>query len=186
MNPIAKVKRLFINQPYLALFPISEKSEAERSQLLENFNTCDVNQKTETTELLNTIYDYAKAKVIFSKIDQSSIERNLKKSYFTKKIKEKDKETGEKEVKKITKKRRGSERIIERFTKLKKNSETKVSSYEDLLAALENGSLTEKHIPLLDELLSEHKYKGWIYKVLIIIVISTPIIVFALAKIFNL
>lgn len=183
LSMFSKVKQIFLNQPYIALYPISDKSDKEKAELVESFNTCNISEESETATLLNTIYEYTLAKIETTKMDKDSIERNLANSYKTKKHKIKDKETGEKKVEKIKTEKKGNKRIIERFQKLQDENSKHKEKYEDLLKAIENGTLTVKHLPLIDDLLKENKYKTWIYKLFVILVIVVPITIFILAKV---
>ena len=180
---ISKVKRVFLNQPYLALYPISDKTDIEKAELVRTFNTCDLSEESETATLLSTLYKYTLAKVETAKLNKDSIERNLANSYKTKKHKTKDKETGEKKVEKITTERKGNKKIIERFQTLQERNEQDSEKYEELVQAFEQSKLTVEHLPLIDSLLLEHKYKKWIYKVLLIAIIAVPILLYVLPKI---
>lgn len=181
----SKVKRVFLNQPYLALYPISDKTDIEKAELVKAFNTCDLSKESETATLLSTLYEYSLAKVKTTKLNKDSIERNLANSYKTKKRKIKDKETGEKKVEKITTERKGNKIIIERFKKLQERNEQDSEKYEELVQAFERSKITVEHLSLIDSLILEHKYKKWIYKVLLIVVISVPILLYVLPKLIN-
>lgn len=182
---ITHIKQVFINQPYFSLYPISDKTLQEQNTLIEDLNSCDVNEDTEISALLTALYEYAQTKVFHLHQNGESLERNLSYSYKTKKSKVKNKETGEEEVNKETVEKRGTKKIIERYQNLQENNKQSTERYQELMQAFETGSLTREHIPLLDELLKENKYKKWIYKALLISVIAIPILIFVLAKAFH-
>lgn len=182
---ISKVKQVFLNQPYLALYPISNKTEEEKNSLVTAFNTCDPGEGSEVSVLLSTLYTYALNKITMARLDEENIERNLSYSYKTKKTKTKNKETGEKEITKSKVEKKGAKRTIEMFQRRKDNKTKETERYEDLVQAFENSTLTIEHLALCDELLKENKYKKWIYTILLIAVVAIPILVFVLAKVFQ-
>lgn len=180
------IKRLFLNEPYLSLYPLSGKSEKDQNSLIESFNSCDLSEDAENTETsfwVSTLYGYALAKVETNKLDGESIERNLNFSYKTKRRRKKNKETGEKEIQTETIEKKNNQKIIERFQRMKEKNSEDAEKYMNLVQAFEKSTLTKEDIPLLDELLREHKYKKWMYIVGIVAVICLPIIVFILSKV---
>ena len=179
-----RIRQLFINKPFLTLYPISEKPDNEQKALVEAFNQCDSSENTDTTILLSSLYEYARAKLSLSKAELESIERNLSQSYKTKKIRKKNKDTGEVEINKVTSEKSGAKNTIERFQNLKEENMKRTEKYEYLIKAIENGTLSVQDLPVLDELLEDNKYKRWVYSVLLTIAILIPILIFLLAKIF--
>ena len=180
-----KIWKFFLNQPYFTLYPISEMPEIKQYALIEAFNNCDLIEDNETTMLLSSLYSYALDKVTTKRIQKESIERNLGFSYKTKKVKKGNKETGGKETDQVTVEKNGNKQIIERFQRLQEENIKSTERYENLIQAIENRTLTKEHLSLFDELLMDNKYKKWMYIVYTVAVIAIPILIFILAKVFN-
>lgn len=179
---LATIKQLFFNHPFLSLYPICEKTNDEKEELIASFNSCDINEESETATLVNELYAYTLSKVNLYQYESESLERNLNHSYKTKKIKTLNEETGKKEKSKITVEKRGSKRIIERFKSREEFAEKNTERFRELAEAFEQRSLTKEHLPLLDMLLEENRYKKWLYTTAMTIVLLLPIVVFVLAK----
>lgn len=156
-NNISIIKQIFLNLPYLMLYPISEKAETEQKAIVDALNSCDMGEDNETTLLLSSLYEYAHEKVSSSKANKESIERNLSYSYKTKRIKKRNKETGKKEIDTITVEKDGSKNMIKRFLRLKEENEKETDLYDDLIKAIESSAITLNHLVLFDELLNENK-----------------------------
>ena len=185
MKFIFTIKKIFINLPYLMLYPISDKPETEQKALVDAINSCDMDNDNNTALLLNSLYEYAQEKVRSLKADKKSIVRNLNYSYKTKRTKKHNKETGEKEIVTFTVEKDGSKNIIKRFQHLKEENENETKSYEDLIKAIESRNITINQLILFDALLKENKYKELVYIVLLFVAILIPILVFMLSKTLN-